>query len=300
MGSRGWTRTSNLPLYGFPSTASSPDAPDRSNGNPVPMSSPSDWNASMAGYLLMLKASNRSPHTIRMYRHYLAVLARRHQCPWVVSTADLRLLLTGSGWGPESMKSARTVWRGFYKWAYGESHTPYDPAAGLDPVKVPAASPRPAPESAVAVIDCHPDPRVRLMGMLAAHVGLRCAEVACVHCDDLVGDWLRVHGKGGKVRTVPVVHPVLLDRLQQVDGWAFPNGHGDHLSPGHVTRLLSAALPDGWTGHTLRHRCATVAYSRTHNLLAVGRALGHSRPETTQRYVALPDEDLRAVMTAAA
>lgn len=120
------------------------------------------------------------------------------------------------------------------------------------------------------------------------------------HTSPPLSDVLRVLGKGGKVREVPVVHAGLLARLRGVEGYAFGNGRGGHLSPGHVSRLLSAAMPDGWTAHTLRHRMATVAYAGTRDLLAVGAVLGHSRPETTQRYVRLPDDALRAAMRAAA
>jgi integrase len=137
------------------------------------------------------------------------------------------------------------------------------------------------------------------MGMLAAFGGLRAAEIAQVHARDLVGDELIVHGKGGKVRAVPVLDGRLFARLQLLDGWAFPNGHGDHITPGHASRLLSRALPDGWTAHTLRHRCASVAYAATRDLLAVGALLGHSRPETTQRYVAMPNDAIRAAAAAA-
>jgi integrase len=137
------------------------------------------------------------------------------------------------------------------------------------------------------------------MGLLAASGGLRAGEISRVHSRDLVGDELVIHGKGGKVRAVPIVDERLLAELRQVDGWAFPNGYGSHLTPGHVSRLLSEALPDGWTAHTLRHRCASVAYAATRDLLAVGALLGHSRPETTQRYVAMPDDAVRAAARAA-
>lgn len=45
---------------------------------------------------------------------------------------------------------------------------------------------------------------------------------------------------------------------------------------------------------------ATQAYAGTRDLLAVGAVLGHSRPETTQRYVRMPDDALRAAAHAAA
>lgn len=92
---------------------------------------------------------------------------------------------------------------------------------------------------------------------------------------------------------------MLLEQLRGLDGWAFPNGKGSHLSPGHVGRLLSRAMPEGWTAHTLRHRMASTAYAATRDLLAVGAVLGHSRPETTQRYVRLPDDAVRAAVAAA-
>lgn len=85
-----------------------------------------------------------------------------------------------------------------------------------------------------------------------------------------------------------------------MSAWAFPNGRGSHLTPGHVTKLLSKALPLTYTGHQMRHRCATVQYGATRDLLAVGAFLGHTRPETTQRYVLMPDDSLRRVANASA
>lgn len=144
------------------------------------------------------------------------------------------------------------------------------------------------------------DARVVFMVMLGAYGGLRAGEIARVHDRDYVDGALRVHGKGGRVRWVPVVHDGLAFRLTRVEGWAFPNGRGSHLSPGHVTRLVSAALPAEWTAHTLRHRAATAAYAGTRDLLGVGALLGHTRPETTQRYIRLPDDAVRAAALAAA
>ena len=41
-------------------------------------------------------------------------------------------------------------------------------------------------------------------------------------------------------------------------------------------------------------------FAGTHDLLAVGAVLGHSRPETTQRYVRMPTDALTAAVAAAA
>lgn len=257
------------------------------------------WSRALGDYETAMRAAGRAPGTIRLYRYYLSTLRSGHPSPWRVSTAQLRELLAAPGWAPETRKSARTALRSFYRWAHGSGLLEDDPALGLEPVRVPAGTPRPTPEHLVRQLLARPDGRVGLMGMLAAYAGLRAAEIAVVHADDLVVDELLVHGKGGRTRAVPIVEARLLARLQHLDGWAFPNGLGSHLSPGHVSRLLSRALPDGWTAHTLRHRCASVSYAATRDLLAVGALLGHSRPETTQRYVKMPDDALRAAARAA-
>lgn len=263
------------------------------------MKSRNVWNAALAEYEVAQRAAGRSPGTIRLHRHYLEQLRARHADPWSVTTRDLRAVLASRRWAAETRRSARSAFRGFYRWAHGSGYVDDDPGLELEAIRVPPGVPRPTPELVVAQTLAYSPPRVALMVLLAAYAGLRAAEIARVHADDLVGDELVVRGKGGRVRAVPIVEPSLLLRLRQLDGWAFPNGLGSHLSPGHVTKLVSAALPDGWTCHTLRHRFASAAYAGTRDLLAVGQLLGHSRPETTQRYVRLPDDALRAAARAA-
>jgi integrase len=259
------------------------------------------WGKALHGYETALLAAGRSPGTVRLHRHYLAGLRAAHPAtPWAITTPQLREALSNPRWSAETRKSARQAFRGFYRWAHGDGLIDHDPAFSLPGIRVPNGVPRPAPALVVAALLAqNPCERVWLMAALAALVGLRAAEIARVHRDDYVGDELLITGKGGKVRAVPILEPRLAARLEAVDGWAFPNGLGSHLTPGHVSKLLSAAMPPGWTAHTLRHRCATVAYAGTRDLLAVGQLLGHSRPETTQRYVRIPDDAVRAAVTAA-
>lgn len=262
------------------------------------VSRPAGWPAAVGEYVTAMRAAGRSPGTVRLHRYYLAGLAERHRSPWTLGSRELLAFLSVPHWAPETRKSARGVVRGFYRWAHGAGYLADDPAAALPAVRVPVALPRPTPEHLVAQLVARDD-RLGFMGQLAAYGGLRAAEIARVHQLDVAGDVLTVHGKGGKVRAVPVVNRRLLAQLQALDGWAFPNGLGSHVSAGHVSRLLSAAMPPGWTAHTLRHRMATTAYHGTRDLLAVGAVLGHSRPETTQRYVLMPDDALRLAVTAA-
>lgn len=144
------------------------------------------------------------------------------------------------------------------------------------------------------------------MVLLAAEHGLRRGggEIARVHTNDLVEDllgWsLRVHGKGGKDRVVPLREELANDLRALPPGWAFPSPSGGHLTEHHVGKIIARVLPGGWTAHTLRHRFATVAYAGTRDLLAVQEMLGHAKPETTRGYVQLPADALRAAISAAA
>lgn len=256
------------------------------------------WGKLIRQYTTHQQAAGRAHGTIRLHRYRLLDLAKMCPDPARITTDELLALLANPTWAPETRKSVRSVYGVFFRWAHASGHLEEDLALGLPTVKVPQGVARPAPESVVQSALLAGDARIQLMVLLAAHAGLRCSEISRVHSRDLVGEEIRVLGKGGKTRAVPVMG-MLLDRLVLVDEWAFPNGLGSHLTAGHVTRLLSRALPEGWTGHTLRHRMASAAYAGTRDLLAVGAVLGHSRPETTQRYVRIPDDALRSAVAAA-
>ena len=121
-----------------------------------------------------------------------------------------------------------------------------------------------------------------------------------VTVEDGDGWSLRVVGKGGHVRYVPLP-PVLAGELHSLPrGYAFPSPRGGHLTPHHLAKIVTRHLPAGVSTHTLRHRCATVAYAGTRDLRAVQELLGHSRPETTAGYAYVPQNAVRAAMQAAA
>lgn len=259
------------------------------------------WATLTAEWSTALRAVNRSEGTIRNYVHYTRQIARRCPDPLAVGTADLQAVLACRRWGAETRKNARAAMVAFYRWAHASGYVERDPTLLLAPVSVPPGVPRPIPEPVLQRSLMSLYGRERLMVLLGAYAGLRASEIAQVRGSHLDDGILYVTGKGGKVRRVPIIHVELLAALERVgDDWLFPNGRGTHLSPGHVTRLLSNVLPDHWTAHPLRHRMATTGYAATHDLLAVGRVLGHSRPETTQRYTLVPDDSLLAVVRGAA
>jgi integrase len=260
------------------------------------------WEDAIDGYLAYTLASGSGRETIRLRRHYLGVSARH--CiptgPWQATVDDLTAVLATPGWAPETRKSARSSLRSFYRWGVDTGKTTTDPARALPRVRVPLGAPRPTPRDVVTRALAAADDRGRLMLLLALLAGLRRAEVAKVHRDDMepgAEGWsLRVVGKGGRVRTVPL-HPLLAETMAaRPSGYLFPGKADGHLSPDRAGRIIADLLGPGWTAHTLRHRFSTECYSHDHDLFAVQRLLGHSRPETTQRYTQVPDDSLRAAV----
>lgn len=253
-------------------------------------------NHDIDAYRVRLQAAAKSPQTVYLRTWQLRRLAEA--LPGSLrsaTTADLARYLTGHGWSPATIYSVRATMRDFYRWMVTSRRIRRNPAADLPPVRVPRREPRPAPESALR--EARGDARAQLMLDLAARQGLRRAEIAAIHSRDLVPDldgWsLIVHGKGSRERTIPL-HPFLADRIRQAGpGWLFPSPRGGHLTPGRVGVIISGALADGWTAHSLRRRFATQVNDGSHDLRAVQRLLGHASVATTERYVATGREQLR-------
>lgn len=254
----------------------------------------------ITAYRRHLIASGRSAGTVRIYTNYLERFAHVVDDEDGLTLAACERFLARRDWKPETRKSARSVLRSFLTWAYKLGEINEDLARDLPVVSVPAGVARPAPDRVVVEAIATAEPRVRLMLMFAAYAGLRACEIARIHSHDWDGEFLHVVGKGGKTRVVPIVSTRLRFELNRLNGYMFPTPVSVHITPGHVTKLCSRALPPGYTLHMLRHRFATVAYDGTRDLLAVSRLLGHARPETTQRYVQLPTDAIRAACVAAA
>lgn len=250
------------------------------------------WASLLEDWAGWLRASGRPQSTIYLRTYHLRRFAQGHPDPFTARVADLAEWLGGHGWGPESLRSYRSSLRGFYGWAHLTGRCAQNPALLLPPVQAVQGKPRPAPEDVLAAGLARSDQRVRLMLRLAAHTGLRRAEIAAVHSRDVFEDldgWsLRVRGKGRRVRLVPLSRLVALELRGLPPGWAFPSPAGGHLTPAHVGKLVSEALGPGWTAHTLRHRFATRAYALERDLRAIQEMLGHSKPETTAIYTQVP------------
>ena len=136
--------------------------------------------------------------------------------------------------------------------------------------------------------------------------GLRIAEALALTRADLEGPALRVTGKGGKTRLVPLLAAV----RQSIDSYLglcpfhlaageplFRGVRGGVLSPRliqlRVVQLRAALeLPPSATPHALRHSFATHLLGRGGDLRAIQELLGHASLSTTQIYTAVDTERL--------
>jgi integrase/recombinase XerC len=136
--------------------------------------------------------------------------------------------------------------------------------------------------------------------------GLRISEALALTKADLETDTLRVTGKGGRVRMVPLIVQVrqAVDtylKLSPFKLWPedplFRGVRGGVLSPRliqlRLEKLRSAlGLPPSATPHALRHSFATHLLSKGGDLRSIQELLGHASLSTTQIYTALDTERL--------
>jgi integrase/recombinase XerC len=254
-------------------------------------------------WLAVLRAAGRRKATVNLREYQVRRLARAMPCgPWEVAGGQLVEWIGSQGWDVETLRSHRAALRGFYRWAHGQGLVLVDPALALPSVKPADPNPRPAPEDAYRLALACADDRLRLMLRLAAELGMRRGEVAQAHADDLERDltgWtLRVVGKGGRVRRIPLTDGLAVAVRRRGAGFLFPGAIDGHLSPAYVGKLVARALPEAWTMHSLRHRFASVAYSHDRDVFTVQEVLGHRSPVTTRLYVKVPSEALRRTVEA--
>lgn len=136
--------------------------------------------------------------------------------------------------------------------------------------------------------------------------GLRISEALGITRADLESSALRVTGKGGKTRLVPLIAAV----SQAIDTYLgltpfhpgpnepiFRGKKGGPLSPRLIQLRMqqlrgALGLPPSATPHALRHSFATHLLGKGGDLRAIQELLGHASLSTTQIYTAVDTERL--------
>lgn len=240
--------------------------------------------------------------------------------------ADIRAWLAarhGSGLARTSNARALSVVRSFFRFLRRSRGIGNAAVAAIRGPRLPQTAPRPLSEAdARAVVDSAgalpEEPwiaaRDTALVSLLYGCGLRIGEALGLNGEDMPrGGLLRVRGKGGKERQVPVL-PVVEQALDAyVAACPYRSAHGEplfrgakggRLQPAVAQRALRAVrlalgLPDSATPHALRHSFATHLLAGGGDLRTIQELLGHASLAATQRYTAVDESRLRAVYDAA-
>lgn len=233
-------------------------------------------------------------------------------------TADFRAFLAsrrGEDIGARSLARALSAIKSFFRYLEREGVLENEALAAVRTPKAGRSLPKAltvieAREtlSATAELEQTPWIAARDVAVLALlyGAGLRISEALAVTAADLESETLRVTGKGGKTRLVPLMGPVraaIADYLRQRPFAVqhqqpiFRGAKGGPLSPRLIQLRLAQlrgalGLPPSATPHALRHSFATHLLGRGGDLRAIQELLGHASLSTTQIYTAVDTERL--------
>lgn len=214
--------------------------------------------------------------------------------------------------------------RGFHKFAAAEGIVGDDVAHAVAPPRPARRLPKSLPvDEVLAILESagaadHPRAmRDRALLELLYSCGARISEAIALDVDDIDPDSraVRLRGKGGKERVVPVGGPA----IDAVDAYLvrgrpslasranpalFLNARGGRLSRQSAWQVLSdaaqrAGLDKAVSPHTLRHSFATHLLDGGADVRVVQELLGHASVTTTQVYTLVTVNTMREVYATA-
>lgn len=274
-------------------------------------------------YLANLRESGRRTMTTAL-ENIARILAGTHWrlCPWhevrYDHVAALRAVLQAQ-YAPASVNKHLTALRGVLKSCWQAGLMPgerYRRSVAVPNVKgstLPRGRMVPADELQ-ALWAAADEKGVRYGALLSVlfRGGLRRDEAASLRWHDVSFEtdptgaetcWLRVDGKGGKERRVPLRNGACTRmRLAQAAGEGLGTRVLGVKDPRSIHKMLTRLV--GWAGippcspHDLRRSFVSHALEAGAELAAVSRMAGHADPRTTARYDRRPDDALVEVADA--
>ena len=290
----------------------------------TPTAAEASWNHALARFDEWLCAGGMAAKTRRAYGVDLAQLAgwaaRRDLAPGELTHRQLRLFagsVSERGAAKSTVARKLAAVRTFYRHLVERGELEANPADLVATPKKDSYLPRVLkPAEVAALLERIPgssplDLRDRAMLELAYAAGLRAEELVRLDLGsaDPDAEEVRVEGKGGRTRVVPVGEHawVALDRyltrarpaLDTVgDRALFLSKTGRRLSTSDVRRRLRLqARRAGVSPHTLRHSFATHLLERGADLRAIQALLGHASISTTQTYTRVESGRLKRAYT---
>lgn len=222
------------------------------------------------------------------------------------TTEDVNLFIGSRDWNARTSYAFLSHLHTFYLWAIRNGFTLDDPTADVDRPKMRVGLPRPVTDDDLCLLISQASPTMRAWIVLGAFAGLRCAEIAGLHREDVIESegYLRVMGKGRKERIVPI-HPLVTEHLRAAGlprrGPLFRTQSGAQVQPYRVSQQIGAFMRScsvDASAHQLRHWFGTRSYQACQDVLAVGALMGHANPATTAVYAQFSDRVARTAVLA--
>lgn len=247
-------------------------------------------------HLSWLRRITDSTATLRDRRDNLRRLSRNLPVPLLDATeSDLDRWQASLAVSRSSILTYTTHIRAFYAWAQEHRRRVDNPALALPLPKLPQRKPRPIPEGDLKLAFRCADAEMMLWLALAGWMGCRAGEISRIEdtsvIDERDGMLLRIDGKGGKERIVPVpkvMEPMIRGALRK--GRLFRTPTGLRANGHYVTKTTSnffASIGVGYTLHQLRHRFGTQHYRLCRDIRQTQELMGHTSPSTTAKYIEL-------------
>ena len=220
--------------------------------------------------------------------------------------------LTQHGLSASTQARHLSALRQFYRFLQSDGRRPDNPCTNIDSPKALRPLPRTLTENEVTKLMTTARSSINPKGLrtlciveLLYSTGLRISELASLQTSSLAhdGKLLRVLGKGGRERMLPIGEPatLALDNYLRIrpsflknsleTNWLFPSNSGDgHLTRrriGQILKTLSIASnldPNKVSPHVLRHAFASHLLANGADLRSVQIMLGHADISTTQIY----------------
>ncbi len=281
--------------------------------------------AALAQWLAQLAAlEGAAANTVEAYRRdvarYLKFLsAHRGGAEGLASAvtatqSDLRAWMAderGRGLSARSLARALSAVKGFSAWAADRTGADATTVLSARGPKFRRKLPRPLSEDGAAAIlseiggDAREDwiaARDTAIATLLYGLGLRISEaLSLTGADHPLPQSLRITGKGGKTRLVPVIPAAakaVADYVRHCpfdiapDAPLFRGARGGPVNPRLIQGAMERArlrlgLPATATPHALRHSFATHLLTAGGDLRAIQELLGHASLSTTQGYTAV-------------
>lgn len=277
-------------------------------------------------YLRYLKLERGySPNTVEAYRHdldwLLGYLEQEGLDPLSVKLEDLEhfaAMLSDHDISAKSQARILSGVRAFYRYLILDGYLDVDPTELLESPHLPQHLPEYLSTEEVDALENSIDltsnegHRNRAIIEVFFSCGLRVSELTNLKLSDLFlpQGFIRVNGKGGKQRLVPIseraIHELELwfdDRRQMnikpgEEDYVFLNRRGHHLTRTMILIMVkrqaeAAGIKKTISPHTLRHSFATALLKGGADLRIIQELLGHADLGTTEIYTHMDDESLR-------